>query len=264
MAKIIPFPVRTHTAEGRTPQSFTSTAQPSALLPSILVVPVHNEEDQLERFLTAWRQQTPTLPMILVLDRCTDQSLSVARSFLEGLPKDESHFLQVQELLFNPYGKAGACLFGLWSVLRLQLPFDYPVIFWDSDNEYQIDADLLQRMMESIRTQGGMATASRSGTRLLRSRLAHWATQTTLRLASRSPDMPEDILTAVHGMQLGHLLMALNGARSFDMETRMVRYALVHKMPIQEFSVQYHPRTKGKKIRAWHLFGILLAAVGLR
>lgn len=269
MAKVIPFPQRPGPAPkgpfGRIGEQ-VSFANPenAALYPALMVVPVHNEEEHITAFLQAWRQMIPRMPLILVFDRCTDQSYPLAADFMQQVKCEPVHFLHIEQMQFNPYGKAGACLFGLWTALRYQVPWDYPVLFWDADNEYQLDPTLIESLIERLRAEGGMVSAQRSGSSLLRSRLALWATRWSLRLGLRRQDFPTDILTAVHGMPLAHCLLAMNGARTFDMETRIVHYTFAHHLPFAEFQVQYAPRIHGKKIKAWHLFGILLAGLGWR
>jgi hypothetical protein len=222
------------------------------------VVPVHDEEREIAGFLESAIRGIPEVPVTLVFDRCADRSVEVG---LEVCRRHPEHRIFPYVLEKNPYGKAGACLAGLWALLQMGAPAELPVLLWDSDNEYLLQPALVRRLFAWVAETEGLASAKRQGPRLRRSTAAQWVVRSCLRAFHRRP-VPEDVLTAVHALPLGTMLMAMNGARAFDMETRLVVYGLRHGLPIVEDVVPYFPRTEGKKIRSWHLFRILLAATG--
>lgn len=237
----------------------------NGLYNGILLVPVHNEESEISTFLRHWAKEVPELPLILVFDRCSDNSLTYAQKTIAEIIADSKnnlvvHFEIVRE---NNYGKSGACLYGLWRLLRMNLHPNTPVIFWDSDNEYVLKRDLVEKMLHHVLHWGGMASARRTGKKLLRSRLAASAVRIALRIGTRKPLVVDDILTAAHALPLYVALEVLSRAKTFNMETKIVRYAMMRGLVIHEETVEYIPRTMGKKIRAYHLFGILAAAMGI-
>ncbi len=266
MADIVVFPTR---APVEAAPATPNIRMENGLYAAVMVVPVHNEEREISAFLQQWRREIPEMPLILVLDRCTDNSLAVAQKTADALlaPKTPGPapqaFLHLEVLRFNPFGKAGACLSGLWRALRLGLAGNTPVLFWDADNEYALSRAFIESLVHWVLYNGGLASGRRSGRKLWKSRLALAVTRLTLRGFTRKTP-PADVLTGVHALPLGHALFAMNGARTFDMETRLAYYALRHGLPLWEAEVGYFPRTEGKKIRAYHLWGILLAAAGFR
>lgn len=267
MADILQFPTSKGDKTIGAEKISTSLVGENGLFRGVMIAPAHNEEETIRGFLEQWRKEIPEMPLILVLDRCTDGTLRIVEEFAGELGEKKSgipYFFRFISLRFNPYGKAGACLSGLWDAVSLQVGMQWPVLFWDTDREYTIRRHQVESLLYWLNRQGGLVSASREGKRLLRSRLAQVATKTALWLGTKKKELPNDVLTAVHGMPLGPMLFAMSGARSFDMETRLVHFALKHDLPIREEFVAYTPRVKGKKIRAYHLFGILAAAMGWR
>lgn len=234
----------------------------------VMVVPVHNEESEIASFLRQWSAIVPELPLILVFDRCTDNTLEVAQQAMEPIIQEATernkslrvHFEIIHE---NSYGKAGAVLFGLWCAVRFGYSMQLPVIFWDADNEYILKRSTVEKLIHHVLNWGGLGSARRSGRKLFRSRLAAGATRMALSMSCHRKTPVDDILTAVHAMPLLDALQILSHSRSFDMETRIVRYFMKRNVGIYETEVEYIPRTIGKKIKAYHLFGILVAALGL-
>lgn len=274
MADIVAFQPRLPAGapnSGVLPAATPNTHLENGLYAAVMVVPVHNEAGEIAEFLRQWHREIPDMPLILVFDRCTDNSLEVAQKAADGIlaaraaraRPDVPVFLHMEVLRFNPLGKSGACLCGLWAALRRNVGGNIPVIFWDADNEYALNRGFIDSVVHWVLHNGGLASGIRSGRKLWKSRWALAATRLTLRYFTRKPP-PADVLTGVHALPLGHVLFAMNGARTFDMETRLVHYALKQGLPHWEGEVAYFPRTEGKKIRAYHLWGILLAASGFR
>lgn len=224
----------------------------------VIVIPIHNEKEVLQKFLEQVQEENKEYPVLLVFDRCSDNSMEIAVNFLE---KQENHTFFAIDLQENNKGKSGACFYGL-QVLKECFPNGNPaVLFWDSDLEYQMDKALLHRLFSFIKEKKGMACAKRSGKWLLRSKLANHAVKIVLSIASRRENLPKDILSAVHGMPLYSLLLALENSNGFDMEARIVRHSMDTGIPIYEDNVIYKPRKKGKKIKFYHLWQICFSAM---
>ncbi|MBU2766699.1 glycosyltransferase [Acidithiobacillus ferrivorans] len=226
------------------------------ILQPILLIPAHNEASTLPTVLARWCAHAPNTPLCLVLDQCIDDSAKQTDAFFEqhqGLP------LQVICTVPHHNGKTGAILQGAWALLQRGYPHDTPIVLWDADGEYDLAAlpEILSTLSALTSTQY-LLSGIRTGSRLKRSILANSLVRQVLRY--RFSETPDDILTGVHAMPLIALLLGLQGASRFTMETALVRHALRNEIQQVTVPVPYHPRLEGKKISAWDLPGILWVA----
>jgi hypothetical protein len=191
-----------------------------------------------------------------VLDQCIDDSFQQTAAFFEQHP---SLPLQVISTVPHHNGKTGAILQGAWALLHLGYTYDTPVILWDADGEYDLAAlPKVLSALSAVTSTRYLLSGIRTGSRLKRSILANSLVRQVLRY--RYPETPDDILTGVHAMPLIALLLGLQSASRFTMETALVRHALREKAQQITVPVPYHPRLEGKKISAWDLPGILWVA----
>lgn len=230
----------------------------------IIVMPAHNEAIRLKATLEQWQQHCADIPLFLVLDRSTDESLDVAQSF-----RDQNPLLHIIVSEFNLSGKVGAVLQGLWSVMIS--PYGSlvrPVILWDADAEYHMEslpamADAFHQAIEGLQGDNAphiMITGRRSGTWLWRSSVANRLVLATLAFKTgRHP--PHDALSGSRILFMRDLLIATQFSRGFTLEMHIVRYMLEHNALIVERPVIYHPRKEGKHISAWDLPKILWAGI---
>ncbi|MBU2786485.1 glycosyltransferase [Acidithiobacillus ferriphilus] len=155
----------------------------------------------------------------------------------------------------NRRGKAGACLAAIREMPDLKNPL---VLLWDCDSEYDFGA--LGKMVAAARANPeAMVIGKRQGKMLWRSIYANAVIRMALwRSTGRKP--PTDVLTGSRCCARSVVVEGMAFASGFDMETRITRLCLEREIPMLEVAVPYHPRTKGKKIRARDLFTLLKAA----
>lgn len=156
----------------------------------------------------------------------------------------------------NRRGKAGACLAAIREMPDLK---NHLVLLWDCDSEYDFGA--LGKMVTAARANhAAMVIGKRQGKMLWRSTFANAVIRMALwRSTGRKP--PTDVLTGSRCCAGSVIVDGMASAKGFDMETRITRLCLEMDIPMLEVAVPYHPRTKGKKIRARDLFTLLKAAM---
>lgn len=226
----------------------------------LLLIPAKNEAAHLPHLLDDWsRHAALHTDLCLVLDNCTDESASILSDRQADPLFPPFRFLTTQG---NANGKAGAVMYAL-DFLPEECHEGRTVVLWDADREYDLAAlpPLLEGVPEHPEARAWtMISGVRTGTLFWSSSAANRCIRTLLAFTTgRYP--PRDVLTGVRVLPSGQLAQALCNSRGFDMETRIVRHFLESDGTILEWPISYQPRRQGKKIKPWHLFGLIRAAV---
>lgn len=227
------------------------------ILKPILLIPARNEADHLPDLLRDWADHAAVhADLCLVLDQCEDRSADIAAASRRDLPG----FLVI-ETENNRQGKSGALRQAMDRLPEI-FPSHRFVLLWDADREYDLRAapSLVENLPDPVSSDAFLLSGRRQGRLLPSSRIANRVIRTALALRTgRLP--PADVLTGSRLLQAEHLRGILSSAEGFDLETRIVRYFLDRDGLILEWPVPYTPRRAGKKIRPWHIFSLLRAAV---
>lgn len=227
------------------------------VLKPILLIPARNEADHLPYLLRDWADHAAVhADLCLVLDRCDDRSAAVAAARRRDLPD-----FQVFETENNRQGKSGALRQAMDRLPEIFPPHRF-VLLWDADREYDLRAapSMIENIPDTVSSDAFLVSGCRHGRLLPSSRIANRVIRAALALRTgRLP--PTDVLTGSRLLQAEHLRDILSSADGFDLETRIVRHFLDRDGLILEWPVPYAPRRAGKKIRPWHIFSLLRAAV---
>ena len=216
-----------------------------------IVVPARNEAAYVDRVIGALRSAFPQAEIIVVDNGSTDGTSSAAAGAGAHVVSEP-----------RP-GKGNAMRAGAAAATR---PF---LLFHDADPEYEpADAvPVADAAMSSPHPTPCMAIGVRAW-RLSSIPVISFAVNFLVRAVFlfRYGQAPEDVLTGTRCLSRSYFMCLATRSPTFAIETELSRLALATGGTIVASPVRYSPRSRraGKKIRASHLWGIVVESLSNR